>query len=425
MDVSNWKNKDAAHVWHPFTQVKTEAPPLQVVKAEGSLLFTADGRSYIDCNSSWWVNIHGHGNAHIGKAISEQFQRIDQVIFAGVTHQPAVELATRLTRLLHPSLQKVFFSDNGSTAVEVALKMAMQYFHNRGENRTKIMALNGAYHGDTFGAMSVGERDMFNRPFEPFFFEVNYLPFPEADKEAEILEKAAHAFATGAYLCLILEPLIQGSAGMRIYSVDFLEKLTRLAQENEVLVIYDEVMTAFGRTGKLFAYEHTEVVPDMICLSKGLTGGVLPMGLTVTTNAIFEAFLDDSRVKAFLHGHSFTGNPLACAAANASLDLFQNSETWQSIERISTFYQSNYKRISTLNRVQEIRHLGTIFAVELKAEDGGYFAGVRDEIYHYFLENGCLMRPLGNVLYFNPPYSTTDSQLETMFRTLIAFLERN
>ncbi|MEN9301640.1 MAG: adenosylmethionine--8-amino-7-oxononanoate transaminase [Bacteroidota bacterium] len=425
MDVSNWKNKDAAHVWHPFTQVKTEAPPLQVVKAEGSLLFTADGRSYIDCNSSWWVNIHGHGNAHIGKAISEQFQRIDQVIFAGVTHQPAVELATRLTRLLHPSLQKVFFSDNGSTAVEVALKMAMQYFHNRGENRTKIMALNGAYHGDTFGAMSVGERDMFNRPFEPFFFEVNYLPFPEADKEAEILEKAAHDFATGAYLCLILEPLIQGSAGMRIYSVDFLEKLTRLAQENEVLVIYDEVMTAFGRTGKLFAYEHTEVVPDMICLSKGLTGGVLPMGLTVTTNAIFEAFLDDSRVKAFLHGHSFTGNPLACAAANASLDLFENSETWQNIERITHYYQEHYKRIAALNRVQEVRQLGTIFAVELTAEDGGYFAGVRDEIYHYFLENGCLMRPLGNVLYFNPPYSTTDSQLETMFRTLIAFLEKN
>jgi adenosylmethionine-8-amino-7-oxononanoate aminotransferase len=418
----NWQSEDEKYVWHPFTQVKTEQNPLVITHAIDATLIASDGSKYLDCNSSWWVNVHGHGNEHIADALQDQFHQIDHVIFAGVTHPKAIELAKRICEKLNNDLTKVFYSDNGSTAVEVALKMAIQYWHNQKVNRPRILALEGAYHGDTFGAMSVGERDCFNVPFEPYFFEVTYLSFPTSEMEEEILINAENLLKSLEFGCLILEPLIQGSAGMRIYSISFLEKLTTIAKKYGTLVIYDEIMTAFGRTGKLFAFEHTQVQPDIICLSKGLTGGVLPLGLTVTTQSIFDAFLSEERVKAFLHGHSFTGNPLACAAACASLDLFEKEETWADIDAIGKRNAAFIVTIKLNPQVKDVRGIGTILAIELNDSESGYFSQKKEIAYHYFLENGMLLRPLGNVIFINPPYCLTEDEQQYIFDVITSFL---
>jgi adenosylmethionine-8-amino-7-oxononanoate aminotransferase len=418
----NWQTDDQKYVWHPFTQVKTEQRPLVITHAIDATLIASDGSKYLDCNSSWWVNVHGHGNEHIAEALQDQFHQIDHVIFAGVTHPKAIELAKRICEKLNNDLTKVFYSDNGSTAIEVALKMTIQYWHNQKVNRPRILALEGAYHGDTFGAMSVGERDCFNVPFEPYFFKVEYLPFPKKNTEEQILANAENLLKSREFGCLILEPLIQGSAGMRIYSISFLEKLTILAKKYGTLVIYDEVMTAWGRTGKLFAFEHTSVQPDIICLSKGLTGGVLPLGLTVTTQSVFDAFLSDERVKAFLHGHSFTGNPLACAAACASLDLFENKQTWIKINAISNRNKSFVDTIKFHPQVREVRFIGTILAIELNDSESGYFSQKKEIAYHYFLDNGLLLRPLGNVIFINPPYCLTEKEQQHIFDVIKRFL---
>jgi adenosylmethionine-8-amino-7-oxononanoate aminotransferase len=419
-----WQADDEKYIWHPFTQVKTESKPLVITHAIDATLISADGSTYLDCNSSWWVNVHGHGNEHIADALQDQFHQIDHVIFAGVTHPKAIELAKRICQKLNNDLSKVFYSDNGSTAVEVALKMTIQYWHNQNITRPRILALEGAYHGDTFGAMSVGERDCFNVPFEPYFFEVNFLDFPTHENENEILIHAENLLKTEEFGCLIIEPLIQGSAGMRIYSVDFLEKLTSIAKKYKTLVIFDEVMTAWGRTGKLFAFEHTKIQPDIICLSKGLTGGVLPLGLTVTTQAIFNAFLSDDRTKAFLHGHSFTGNPLACAAACASLDLFEENKTWDKIAAISNRNYTYIDKIRIHPQVREVRSLGTILAIELNDNQNGYFSKKKELAYQYFLENGLLLRPLGNVVFINPPYCLTEKEHERIFEVITQFLNQ-
>ena len=416
---------DAKYVWHPFTQIQTEPSPLLISSAKNATLFTADGKSYLDCNSSWWVNVHGHGNEHIAKAIQTQFAAIDHVIFAGATHEKAIELSKRIVEKLNCDLQKVFFSDNGSTAVEVAIKMCMQFWHNQGIKKSRVLALEGAYHGDTFGAMSVGERDYFNAPFEPFFFNVDFLEFPTEMNEKRLLAHAKTLFESGEFISLIVEPLIQGSAGMCFYSVSFLEELVILAKANNVLVIFDEIMTAFGRTGTLFAFEHTNVRPDIICLSKGLTGGVLPLGLTVATNAIFDAFLSDERAKAFLHGHSFTGNPLACAAACASLDLFEQAATWENIKAIETRNLNFLKKLEKHPAIDNERVYGTILALDLKTDGpAGYFSKIRDTAYTFFLENGLLMRPLGNVLFINPPYCLTEKEQLGIFGVIERFLNK-
>lgn len=422
--MSSLLKKDKRFVWHPFTQMQTAEEPLEVIKAEKTLLHTADGKTYIDCNSSWWVNVHGHCHPHIGKAISNQFAQLDHVIFAGATHPKAVELAERIIDILPENhFQKVFFSDNGSTAVEVSLKMVFQYWHNKNESKKRILALDGAYHGDTFGAMAVGQRGYFNAPFEHFFFDVDQLEFPSKDKEQILLIQAEKLFKTNEFAAVIVEPLIQGSAGMRTYSSTWLDQLIALARRYNVLVIFDEVMTAWGRTGKLFAMNHCKEVPDIVCLSKGLTGGVMPLGLTVSTDKIYDAFLSDEKTKALLHGHSFTGNPLACAVACASLDIFEESETWQKIDFIC---QKNSEFIDQLNdhpNILETRQCGTILAIELKTGEGNtYFSSIRDVAYRYFLENGMLLRPLGNVIFINPPYCIKESELEfthTKIRTFI------
>jgi adenosylmethionine-8-amino-7-oxononanoate aminotransferase len=416
--------EDKKYVWHPFTQMLNAKDPLAVVKAKDANLFTSDGKSYLDCNSSWWVCTHGHGNQYIKNALIQQFDEIDHVIFAGVTHPKAIELSKRIVNILPSPLQKVFFSDDGSTAVEVALKMAFQYWFNSGNPKNRILALEGAYHGDTFGAMSISQRGYFNQPFEHLFFEVDYIPFPNEEVEGNSLEKAEKLFQTGEFAAVIVEPLVQGSAGMRMYSSEFLTKLVQLAKKNNVLVIFDEIMTGWGRTGTLFAFNQIQEVPDIICLSKGLTAGVLPLGLTVATQEIYNAFLAPEKTKALLHGHSYTGNPLACAVACANLDLIEKTEFHDNIIRISAKHTVFKQKIEKHPFIFNARQLGTILAFEIVSDENtSYFSSIRDLAYDFFLENGLLIRPLGNVIFLNPPYCTTDEELGKMYAGIENFLQ--
>lgn len=421
--MSDFNEQDRKHIWHPFTQHHTSGDPLGIVRAEGTLLFDKDGKEYIDVNSSWWVNTHGHGHHHIGAALSEQFETLDHVVFAGITHPKAAELAERITKKLPEKFERVFFSDNGSTAIEVALKMTFQYWFNTGASKFKVLAIEGAYHGDTFGAMSVGQRDLFNRPFEPFFFDVDYLPFPTEDNKEAVLREAEERLSTGQYSSFIAEPLVQGASGMRMYSADVLDQLVRIAKKYETFVIFDEVMTGFGRTGKMFALDHCEETPDLIALSKGLTAGVLPMGLTITSNKMFEAFLDDEMARGFLHGHSFTGNPLACTAACASLDLFEREETWNAIDLISEWNSELETVLALFDNVVGLASFGTILRFEVKSDESTYFeTKVRSKAYDFFLENGMLIRPLGNVIFINPPYCITKDEYTKVKTAILEFL---
>ena len=416
--------KDKQYVWHPFTQHQTAGDPLQVVRAEGTLLFDIEGKSYIDANSSWWVNVHGHGHPHLAEALNKQFMELEHVVFAGVTHPKAVELSERITKVLPENFQRVFFSDNGSTSTEVALKMSFQYWFNKDEDRKSVLAIEGAYHGDTFGAMSVGERDMFNRPFEPFFFDVDYLPFPESDKEAEILTKAEKLLSTKTFASLILEPLVQGASGMRMYSSNFLDQLSAIAKKYETIVIFDEVMTGFGRTGKMFAMDHCEVKPDIVCLSKGLTGGTMALGLTVASEKMYQSFLSDEMARGFLHGHSFTANPLASAVSCANLDLFEKPSTKEAINTIVNWNQTFADELKQWQSVENVRQQGTILAFSVKNEAGNtYFSSIRDRAYKFFLNNGVLLRPLGNTIFINPPYCITEEEYIELKSVILGFLQ--
>lgn len=424
MDRAASLEKDQQHVWHPFTQMQTASEPLHIVKAEATSLIDSNGKMYIDANSSWWVNVHGHGHPYLGQALNEQFSQLDHVIFAGATHPQAIKLADRITSLLPEKLEKVFFSDDGSTAVEVALKMAFQYWFNKNTVKKRVIALDGAYHGDTFGAMSIGQRGSFNKPFEHLFFDVDFIDFPKDEARSQSLIQAEQILRTGEVAAVIVEPLVQGSAGMRMYDAAWLDAFVSLAKKYHALVIFDEVMTAWGRTGKLFAHNFCEQEPDIICLSKGLTGGILPLGLTVATNEIYDAFLHPETAKALLHGHSFTGSALACAVANASLDLFEQPETWDSVEWIEERHRYFIEALKTHPKAKDIGLCGTILRFEVETGEGNnYFSTIRDQAYHYFLECGCLIRPLGNVLYLNPPYCISEDELDKLHVVLLNFLD--
>jgi len=432
--------KDQQYIWHPFTPLVGSLPPLPIVKAEGVYLYTEDGKAILDAIASWWVNLHGHCHPVIAEAIYQQAQTLEHVIFAGFTHQPAIELAEKLLRILPQNQSKVFFSDDGSTSCEVAIKMALQYWYNKGIKKTKIIALQGAYHGDTFGAMSVGDRNPFNAPFAEKLFEVAFLPFPECYQvaccagvrnsrkcqQANLCIQKMQALAqTGEIAAFIYEPLVQGAAGMRMYSVEILEKLLQIAKENEIICIADEVMTGFGRTGKLFASQYLSIFPDIMCLSKGLTGGVMPLGVTTCTEAIIEAFRSDDKAKTFYHGHSFTANPLACAAALASMQILLQKDTLNAIARIGEKHIEFEAKIRNHRALLDVRTLGTIIALELQTKgESNYFNEIGKSVYKYFLERNILLRPLGNVLYIMPPYCISDSELDLIYQEIEVFLEK-
>lgn len=422
---------DARHVWHPFTQAQTAQPPIVVRSARGSTLTAADGRDYVDLISSWWVTLHGHAEPAIAEAIATQANTLEQVIFAGFTHEPAVRLAARLVALLPRPLTRVFFSDDGSTSVEVALKLALQYWRNRGTPRRKLLAFDGGYHGDTFGAMAAGRSSGFYAPFHELLFAVDFVPFPATwtdDPEVDAKEDASLA-ALDAWLArhgesaaaMILEPLVQGAAGMRMCRPDFLRLVIERVRAYGMLVLFDEVMTGFGRTGALFACETIGTVPDVICLSKGLTGGFLPMAATVCSERIYEAFLDAAFEKAFAHGHSYTANPLGCAAALASLDLLEHRGAAARRARIAAAHAHGLARLSGHGGLSRPRQCGTIAAMSLPAADAGYTAAIGRLCAAFFLERGLLVRPIGNQLYLLPPYCVSDDELARAYDAAIEF----
>lgn len=421
--MSSISKRDLNAVWHPFTPQQDMPEPLAIVRGEGTLLFDENNNAYIDAIASWWVNIHGHAHPYIAEKVSEQLRTLEHAIFSGYTHRPAVELAERLKNLL-PWMDRVFYSDDGSTSVEVALKMAFQYWHNSGNPRTKVIAFENAYHGDTFGSMSVGARNVFSNAFEPLLFEVIRIPVPVFGKENESVAALKEALSDEV-AAFIFEPLVQGAAGMIMYESIFLDELLGLCQQYDVITIADEVMTGFGRTGRMFASDYLACKPDIVCLSKGLTGGFLPLGATLCIEPIYAAYLTDDRTKTFFHGHSYTANPLACTAANASLDLFETENTLSKIEFIADYFRAQADRFSEHPAVKEVRYRAGIFAIEIRTkEEANYLNPLADRVPQFFQERGIILRPLGNVIYVLPPYCITKEELEKVFGALEEFLEQ-
>ena len=426
--------RDRAHLWHPYTQMRTSPAPLSIVSGEGVYLYTEDGRRLLDGISSWWVNIHGHSHPRLNRAIADQAGRLEHVMFAGCTHQPAVDLAERLLEVLPAGLTRVFYSDNGSTAVEVAVKLAVQYWSNKSNttnraDRQRIVALHHAYHGDTVGAMSVSEASVFTRAFTPLLFPVDRAHAPycyrcplDLDRTTchiECLGDLENLLKTQGerVAAVLVEPMLQGAGGMIMWPAEFLSGVRRLCDQHGVLMIADEVLTGFGRTGRMFACEHAGVMPDIICLSKALTAGYLPLAVTAVTDAVYEAFLSDDHSKTFFHGHSFTANPLACAVAIASFDLFEENHVLARIERLEKRLREGLAPLTRLPMIGEVRVLGGVGAIELVSDKNtksasGYLDSIGPRLSHAFLDRGLLLRPLGNVLYFMPPYVITDDEVD-------------
>ena len=414
---------DLRYVWHPFTQAGTAGPALEIVSGKGAWLHAADGRNILDLISSWWVTLHGHAHPAIAGAVAEQAKRLEHVMFAGFTHAPAARLASRLAKLLPPELTRVFYSDNGSTAVEVALKIAWQYWHNKGETKRKrFLAFSKGYHGDTLGAMSVGSSTGFYTPFDDLVLPVTFLPFPATwegdngapEKEEEALAKIDTVLANesgGEVAAVIIEPLVQGAGGMRMCRPEFLRSLCGRLREAEVLIIFDEVMTGFGRTGSMFACDRAEVAPDIICLAKGLTGGFLPLAVTICSEKIHNAFLGGDFGSAFAHGHSFTANPLGCTAALASLDLFENDSTLERVAAMEDLHRRRMRDLSRLSNVHNTRVMGSIAAFDLEGGSKEYGSSWAQHLHEAFLSRGLLVRPLGNVVYLMPPYCIGEDDL--------------
>lgn len=422
-------NLDRQHVWHPFTQAQTAPDPIPITSAKGIRLYAEDGREFLDLISSWWVNLHGHAHPTIAAAIAKQAHTLEQVIFAGFTHQPAAQLAHELVQCLPAGLTRVFFSDDGSTAVEVALKMALQYWRNQGEaQRTRFLAFEGGYHGDTVGAMSVGRGSDFFSTYGSLLFEVGLLPYPQTwDGDADVVSKEQAALAVlDAYLAqhgetlagVIIEPLVQGAAGMRMCRPEFLQQLAAKLRAAGILLIFDEVMTGFGRTGAMFAAIKAQVMPDLICLSKGLTAGFLPMSVTVASEAIYAAFLGENFDRALIHGHSFTANPLGCAAALASLQVFEDEQTLAKLPQIEAWHRQGLAQLAGHPAVQHVRVTGTIAAFDVVTADAGYTSAVGAKLKAFFHERGLLLRPLGNVVYLLPPYCVTQDELALAYQTI-------
>jgi len=423
-------------IWHPFTQEAFDPAPLRITKAEGVYLYTDDGRRLIDGISSWWVNIHGHVHPAIVAAIAAQAARVDHVLLAGFTHDAAEELRECLRRILPANLSHIFFSDDGSTAVEVALKMAVQYWQNVGRREKKaIVALDHAYHGDTVGAMSVGAASSFTDPFRELLFPVHRVhsaycyrcPVGKTratcsidcvDQLRRLLEEKG-----GEIAAVIVEPLLQGAGGMIVHPVEFLQRVRRLCTEHDVLLIADEVLTGFGRCGTMFACELADVEPDLMCLSKGITGGVLPMGATACTPEIHEAFVGEDRPRTFYHGHSYTGNPIAAAAAVASCGIFEREPVFERIGTIIEIHRERLLAIKDHPAVGDVRAIGTMAAIELRADDPGYASKLRPKLYKFFIDAGVLLRPLGNIVYILPPYVISSDELNFVHDRIAESLE--
>ena len=420
----NLTERDRQHLWHPYTQHKTAALPIAIKKGKGALLWDENDKEYIDAIASWWVNPYGHSNTVIADAIYKQLTTLEHVLFGGFTHEPAILVAEKLIEILPKNQQKIFFSDNGSTAVEVAIKVALQYFFNKGEKRTTIIAFENAFHGDTFAAMAASGISFYTQAFQGMFIDVVRIPVPVKGQEKESFEALKKAIESNNVAGFIFEPLVQGAAGMVMFEPESLEELIRICKENNVLTIADEVMTGFGKTGKTFAMDYLVEKPDMMCLSKALTGGTIPMAITTFTSDIFDAFYNDDINKALFHGHTFTANPTGCAAALASLELLQTDEMQANISRVNQRHLDFQERIKQHSKVTTTRVLGVIFALEIKTESSAsYYGSLRNKLYDFFIENGVILRPVGNIVYILPPYIITDEQLQRIYQVVENALE--
>ena len=419
----NWNEKDKQFVWHPFTHQKAVSSPVLIKRAEGLYFIDEHDNKIMDAISSWWVNLHGHAHPYISKKVSEQVHSLEHAIFSDFTHQPAIELAERLLKHLPSNQSKIFYSDNGSTTVEVALKMTFQFWHNQGTPKSLFIAFENAYHGDTFGGMSVGARNVFNNAFENQLFNVAHIPLPTSENIHQILEVLSDWVQNHSIAGFIFEPLVQGAAGMLMYDHQLLDVLIQFCKQNDIITIADEVMTGFGRTGTFFASHQLEHKPDIICLSKGLTGGYMPLGVTSCASFIHEAYISDDKTKTFFHGHSYTANPTACSAALASMDLMEEEETWAQIRMIEEQHHVFANGLKGHKACAYIRVKGTILAIELKTEEATHYLNAASEgIAAYFLKKGILLRPLGNVFYLIPPYCITKQELNVIYSTIKEFL---
>ncbi len=423
-------------IWHPFTHAALDPAPIRIERAQGVYLYAADGRRFLDAISSWWVNLHGHAHPLIARAVAEQARKLEHVIFAGFTHQAAEELAQRLKAVVPKSLTHIFFSDNGSTAVEVALKMAIQFWQNVGRpEKKRIIALEHAYHGDTVGAMSLGAESVFNEAFAELRFPVwrahsaycYRCPVGKTratcdidclGRLAQLLERRHDEVAA-----IIVEPLLQGAGGMIVHPTEFLQRTRELCTRYHVLLIADEVLTGFGRCGTMFACDRAGIAPDLMCLSKGLTGGFLPLGATLCAEFVHEAFSAPDRRRTFFHGHSYSGNPLGCAAAIANLEIFEREPVFERIKAIERAHQERLPRLREHPAVGDVRMIGTVAAIELNAHDPGYLSELRPKLYAFYLEKGVLLRPLGSVVYILPPYIITPQELDYVYEVIAESFE--
>ncbi|MGV3711208.1 MAG: adenosylmethionine--8-amino-7-oxononanoate transaminase [Gemmatimonas sp.] len=412
--------QDGAHVWHPYTQHMGAPLPVPIARAQGAYLYDMNGRALLDAISSWWVTTHGHSNPTIANAIAEQARTLDHVIFSGFTHAPATELATELVNRLPRGLSRIFLSDNGSTAVEVAIKMSLQYWVNMKKPRRLVAALENAYHGDTFGAMATGARTMFSAPFDPLLFEVARLPDPSEGNTVAALKQLI-AERGKELAAVIVEPLLIGAGGMHVYDERVLQSIRKITADAGIHLIADEVLTGFGRTGPLFACERADIAPDLLCMSKGLTGGFMALGATAATEEIYDAFLSEDRTRTFFHGHSYTANPIACAAALAALHLY-NDESEDNRVRIEVAHANHLATFAAHPGVRSTRQIGTVAVIELAAEPG-YLSGIGRELAAYALQQDVLLRPLGNIAYCLPPYCITDAELDKVYGVIRQFLD--
>ena len=420
----NLSERDKLYNWHPYTQHKTAANFPAIVKGKDALLWDENGKEYIDAIASWWVNPFGHSNTIIADAIYKQLTTLEHVLFGGFTHNKAVELAEKLMEILPNNQKKIFYSDNGSTAVEVAIKAALQFNYNKGIKKTKIIAFEDAFHGDTFGAMASSGISFFTEAFKGSLLEVSRIPIPTPGNEENTILALQELLKTNEYAAFLFEPLVLGAAGMVMYEPKILDELISICNQNNVFTIADEVMTGFGKTGKTFATDYLENKPDMMCLSKALTGGTIPMAITTFTQEIFDGFFDDDTNKALFHGHTFTANPTGCAAALASIAILETSEMQANIEKINTSHLAFESKIKNHPKIKTTRTLGVIFAVEIKTEgEETYYGTMRTKLYNFFIDKGIILRPVGNIVYILPPYIITEKQLQQVYNTIEEALE--
>ncbi|MDO5988140.1 adenosylmethionine--8-amino-7-oxononanoate transaminase [Flavivirga amylovorans] len=416
------QDRDKKHLWHPLTQHKLHPETIAITKAKDCVLYDENGNEYIDAIASWYTCMYGHCNEYITSCVATQMQQLDQVVFSGFTHEPAIKLSEALIKILPDNQNKIFFSDNGSTSVEIGIKMALQFHFNKGEKRNTLIAFEDGFHGDTFGAMSVSGLSVYNGPFEDFFLEVKRIPTPNGENNEAILNTLNAIVETNKVAGFVYEPLVQGAAAMKMYNSEGLNAILELCKKHGIVTVADEVMTGFGKTGDYFASLHIDTKPDIMCLSKALTGGLLPMALTTCSEKIYEAFYSNDISKGLFHGHTYSANPLACTAALASIELLQSEVIQQNIKAVIASHKAFNKRIKTHPKVKSTRQTGIIFALDLNIEMTRY-GNLRDKLFKFFLDHGVFLRPLGSTIYIQAPYTITKEQLQKIYQVIEDVLE--